>query len=288
MSAILDNPPEVVAALANRVLPPDAARDWLRRLQRGLLLRPADDGEVLVAEWGGSPLLPTGCAWPEWPGHGPLSYVGALHCQTIAYRLPGYPGPATDTLAFFFFDGSVDQGSAVVGAFNPDSRLGAQVMWIPADVDSVEVSAPQGVRVYRPLALAGDLVTTVPRPDHLAVQQLDDQDPVAVERLYARLGAAQPGPNHRVGGYPDYFSVPPELEVAFGHALRSGLTDEEARGSPAIYEEASQDLFLLAQIDTDARLGSVWGDGGCLYFFYRRSAGPVFTPDAIEMTWQGG
>lgn len=78
-----DTDADVVRRLAGAHLPQEVAARWWALLRPAVRLRRAGPGRPVVARFGGLPLLPD-IAWPEWPDHGPLSYIGELHCAVLA------------------------------------------------------------------------------------------------------------------------------------------------------------------------------------------------------------
>ena len=72
-----------LAEIAADHLDPDAARRWLALLRPAVQLVPAGPGDPVVARLGGMPELPPGTAWPQWPGHGPLSFVVELDLAAL-------------------------------------------------------------------------------------------------------------------------------------------------------------------------------------------------------------
>jgi hypothetical protein len=69
---------------AQEYLPAEIVDQWVEHwtalLRRGYRLRPLDPGEAAAAvcRFGGNPRMPKDEAWPEWPGHGPLTFIAAL------------------------------------------------------------------------------------------------------------------------------------------------------------------------------------------------------------------
>ncbi|MCY7401989.1 MAG: DUF1963 domain-containing protein, partial [Nocardioides sp.] len=78
-----------LAELAATHLDPDTARRWLALLRPAVQLVQARPGDRVVARLGGTPELPLGTDWPQWPGHGPLSFVAEVDLAA-----PAAPGGA--------------------------------------------------------------------------------------------------------------------------------------------------------------------------------------------------
>ena len=69
--------------LADEHLPGDLAQRWTSLLRPCVRLRRADAGGHVAAVLGGSPHLPVGAAWPEWPEHGPLAFIASVRCAAL-------------------------------------------------------------------------------------------------------------------------------------------------------------------------------------------------------------
>ncbi|MFH8517080.1 DUF1963 domain-containing protein [Streptomyces gelaticus] len=80
-----------------------------------------------MATLGGSPDLPAGVGWPEWPGHGPLSFIASVRCAALPREGLAEQFPQDGTLLFFYFDGQADE-DAFVSADDPETWAGAQVL----------------------------------------------------------------------------------------------------------------------------------------------------------------
>ena len=283
---------EVVRRLAHRHLPPDVAAEWLALLRPAVrLVRAEPDGSV-VARLGGAPLLPRDVRWPEWPGHGPLSYIGELLCGPLAAHPLEVPLPSTGRLLFFYFDGSFDDFEGVVGTWDAETLAGARVLHVP-DHEPVEVRpAPDGVEVWGEASFGGQEIVTAPGWEHPALRAAfgrpgeDRHDfmdhPVNGDAFTDALFDRHTGPLHQVGGYADPEQGPVELEVA--HAALGNVVDW---GDPRLEAEAARWLPLL-QVDSDDDLGMMWGDVGKLYWLSRGSALAQGDVRDVSFTWQCG
>ncbi|MFJ2594915.1 DUF1963 domain-containing protein [Streptomyces erythrochromogenes] len=76
---------------------------------------------------GGLPDLPLDMPWPEWEGNGPLSPIASLDCGALsAAGDSGLALPASGTLLFFLFDGSLGDDCMVYPS-DPGTRPGPRV-----------------------------------------------------------------------------------------------------------------------------------------------------------------
>jgi uncharacterized protein YwqG len=93
-----------------------------------------------------------------------------------------------------------------------------------------------------------------------------------LEALQARLAAA-PDPRHRMFGFPDQIQGDIRWEAELD-------TIRLAQGPDASVQDAfdaavpAPDWRLLLQVDSDASVGTRWGDAGSIYYLVR--------PDALE------
>ncbi|WP_240929286.1 DUF1963 domain-containing protein [Streptomyces coryli] len=128
------------------------------------MLRVAEVGEAVVGRLGGLPRLPEGVVWPAWEGHGPLSFVAAVECAALPRGELDVVLPEGGTLAFFCFDGSVDDGDALVMPDDRESWAGARVLYVPAEADAVERAAPAELKSYPEVPLAASVAATAAEP----------------------------------------------------------------------------------------------------------------------------
>ena len=282
---------EVVAALARRFLPEDVRDRWLRLARPAVHLAPAFADSPWVARLGGLPRLPERYPWPQWPGHGPLSYIGEIDCDQLqdfdlAMRLP-----VTGRLLFFYFDGSYDNdgGGGTVGYWDPASAAGARAIFVPHPDGAAQREAPTGVTVYEQAHLTGRPIMTFPgceHPDLQAQFKAPGQDlrafldhPVCADTFQEALHERHYGPLHHIGGYADPVQGPVEAEIAQA-VLGKVPWDSQA----ALTEAARWELLL--QIDTDDNLGMTWGDCGSLYWLARPHDLADGDLTQITFTWQ--
>lgn len=104
---------EIVEAV-RAALSAEVADRWIAMLRPGLRLRPAAPGETVVCRLGGNPRLPEATAWPEWPEHGPLTFIAEVECAALPHAELDLAFPADGSLLFFYFDGQFDGGDALV------------------------------------------------------------------------------------------------------------------------------------------------------------------------------
>jgi uncharacterized protein YwqG len=271
--------------LAREHLPEEIAERWTGLLRPGLRLDRAAGGEPAIGRLGGLPHLPATEEWPLWEGHGPLSFVASVDCAVLPSAALDIALPPSGTLAFFYFDGQLDEGFAVVAPDEPDTWAGARVLYVPADVPVTERAAPEGIRPYPGIPLTARVETTAPYPEHPVVHRefapMSDDHPVWDDDFEDALREHFDGVGHRIGGHASPVQGEVEAEVARG-ALGGPPWDD-----PRINEEVLR-WVLLAQFDTDDDADMMWGDCGALYWLIRPEDLAQRRFDRAMFTWQCG
>jgi len=282
----------VVASLAQRFLPAGVRERWLALGRPAVQLLPASTGDAWVARLGGLPHLPDGQPWPEWAGHGPLSYIAEIDCSRLLAFEPVMPLPATGRLLFFYFDGSYDNHFAsTVGYWDPASAPGAQTLFLPDADHCREQQAPPGVTVYPQAHLAGRSILTFPGWEHpdlqaefmtpgQSVRELMDH-PVCTDDFQEAMRERHSGPLHQIGGYAAPVQGPVEAEIA--QAVLGPLPWDS---QDAMTEAARWELVL--QVESDDSLDMMWGDCGTLYWLARPEDVTRGDLSKIQFTWQCG
>ncbi|MGG2463476.1 YwqG family protein [Streptomyces sp. RGM 3693] len=282
---------DTLHALAHKHLPAEIAERWFSLLRPGLRLEKATDTGVdtatdpLVGRLGGLPELPENEEWPVWQGHGPLSFIASLDCAALPTSSLDIPLPADGTLAFFYFDGQLDDGCAVVLPDEPDSWARARVLYIPTSAPVTERATPEGIQPYPKVPLTASVEATEPYLWHPVVYRefapMPDDHPLWNEDFQEILWDHHEGTEHRIGGHAHPVQDEVESEVARG-ALGNPPWDD-----PRIKEEALR-WVLLAQFDTDDDADMMWGDCGALYWLIRPEDLAERRFDRAMFTWQCG
>ena len=276
------------AEAAHTHLPAELADRWIATLRPGLHLRPATPGEPVACRLGGNPRLPEATPWPEWPEHGPLTFIAEVDCAALPHGEFEPAFPATGSLLFFFFDGQLDDRRALVHGSVIDSQPGARVLYIEPGAEVAERSAPAGIRPYPGPCLAGDIVLTIPDCGHPdAVWAITDPDAEALfdPEFTSAVHIPHRGPRHQLAGHAHPIQGAVEYEVAVRSvtsATPAPSPDEEAYWAYAPVNE----WHLLAQFDTDSASEMMWGDGGTLYWLITADDLVARRFDRARMTWQ--
>ena len=285
-----------VDGVARQHLEEDIANRWLGLTRPAIHFTTAGEGDHPLVRLRGRPLAPADFSWPEWEGHGPLSYIAGLDLQAVAGAglEHGLPLPDTGWLHFFYFDGSYDNFDSVVGSWDPASLAGTRVIHVPGDAAPVaEAAPPDGVLEFGQRNLAGQQVVTFPGWEHPVLRkefQPPGADhcrwmshPVNSDAFTEALSDLYPdGPRHQLGGWADPVQGPVELEAA------------EAAGGAPVSESTTADndaalrWNLLLQIDTDDDAEMMWGDCGMLYWMTDAGEAEPITAEHTSFTWQCG
>ncbi|WP_242442192.1 DUF1963 domain-containing protein [Streptomyces sp. CB02460] len=144
---------EALRSLALQHLSPEVAEKWLGLLRPGAHLEVGRVSDHAIGHLGGLPVLPATAEWPVWDGYGPLSFVASIDARLPTAALD-VDLPAAGALLFFYFDGQLDDGEALVLAEERDSWAGARVLYVAADEKVAERGAPAGLKPYPVVPLA--------------------------------------------------------------------------------------------------------------------------------------
>lgn len=280
---------EALSALAHQHLSAETAERWVRLLRPAVRLEAAGSSDEAVGHMGGSPKLSAHLEWPQWEDHGPLSFVGSVDCALLPAGALDIGLPADGTLSFFYFDGQLDDGEALVLAEDRESWAGARVLYTPADETSGERETPAGLRAFPRISLAARPGLTAAEPWHPRIRDafapgapLGNRydHPVCAQQFLDALWEFDEVPGHQIGGLPHSIQNPVEIEVA--EAVMDG---DVSWGDPALDAEIGE-WVLLAQFGSDDASEMMWGDGGALYWLIRPADLAERRFDRAMFTWQ--
>ena len=232
-----------------------AERDWL----------------VGTSKLGGMPDLPPDAPWPEWRG-APLAFVGQLDLVALRGLAAARELPGAGMLSFFY------HAEQDAWGFDPADEGSFRVLYHRDPTALVRVTAPDAVPEYARfragrLTMREDL--SLPPPSALGVRALglDAEEDEAYTALWDELQAAEgEGLRHQLLGHPSPVQDEMQLECQL-------VTNGVYCGDPSGYEDPRRaalergalDWRLLLQVDSDERLGMMWGDVGLLYFWMRQT-----------------
>lgn len=230
------------------------------RLRRAAACPDTDAG----SRFGGTALLPGGQAWPATRAGTPLSFLAQVSTADIPVPSGVAVLPA-DTLLAFFYEAGEQQG----WGFHPGDRQFSAVVAVPA-ADAVAAASPAGALAFPAYRMLRRPVTTIPDHGEPSLDQLGaDYD--LFRRLHAGLDRDDKPPWHRMFGWPDLVQNPMQLECQLAS---NGIYLGDGKGyrHPRAAELApgAEDWVLLLQLDTDDKIGWMWGDTGTIYYWIRR------------------
>ncbi|MFE3327582.1 YwqG family protein [Streptomyces sp. NPDC059176] len=249
----------------------------------------ATDTDGAVGRLGGLPALPATAKWPVWEGHGPLSFVASIDCTRLPTAALDIDLPEAGTLLFFYFDGQLDDGEALVLAGDRESWAGARVLYVAAKEEVAEREAPAGLTPYPEVPLTARVEMTATEPWHPSVRAAFDpgaplgnryDHPVCSQEFLDALWEFNGKVGHQIGGHPHSVQNPVEIEIAEA-VLDVGVSWDD----PRLSGEAGR-WVLLAQFDTEDSADMMWGDTGALYWLIRPEDLAELRFDRAMFTWQ--
>ncbi|WP_334662755.1 YwqG family protein [Streptomyces cyaneofuscatus] len=276
-------------SLALRHLPPDDAEKWLGLLRPGARLRVATGADVPAVRLGGLPALPADSPWPVWDGHGPLSFIASVDCARLPTAALDIGLPESGTLLFFYFDGQLDDGEALVLAEDRESWAGARVLHVAPTQEAAEREAPAGLRPYPMVPLTARVEATATEPWHPSVRAafaphapLGNRygHPVCSQEFLDALWELDDETGHQIGGHVHSVQDPVEIEIA-----EAVLDGEVSWEGPRLAEEAGN-WVLLAQFGSEDAADMMWGDAGVLYWLIRPEDLAERRFERAMFTWQ--
>ncbi|WP_158558517.1 MULTISPECIES: DUF1963 domain-containing protein [unclassified Streptomyces] len=263
------------SSLAADHLPEALASRWTALLRPSARLRRAVDGEEAVAVLGGVPDLPADVAWPEWPPHGPLSFVASVDCAALPREALVEPFPRGGALLFFAFDGQADS-DAFVSLDTPEGQMGQRVLHIPHGTPVSPAPTPPQLRAQPRVGLVAEPEQSAPDlglPPVRAALLGDTGDggdwpdprraPAELRPFLRAFNRLRGHIGHQFGGHALPIQGPVEYEVTY-----PDLGDTHSWGD-RFHDEEAQRWLLLAQFEIDAATETSYGDDRALYWLIR-------------------
>ncbi|MFC8262695.1 YwqG family protein [Streptomyces sp. NPDC057291] len=280
---------DALRALAHQHLPLDVAERWVGLLRPAVRLEAAEAADIAVGQMGGLPKLSADVEWPSWEGHGPLSFIASVDCAMLRVGAVDIMLPIEGTLSFFYFDGQLDDGEALVLADDCESWAGACVLYTRAEDKCGERDAPAALQPYPKVPLTARLGMTAAEPWHPQVRDVFApgaplgnryDHPVCSQDFLDALWEFDGEVGHQIGGHAHSVQNPVEIEVA--EAVMDG---DVSWGDPALDKEI-RNWVLLAQFDSADAADMMWGDAGALYWLIRPQDLAERRFDRAMFTWQ--
>lgn len=280
---------DALRSLALQHLSPEVAEKWLGLLRPGARLEAAASSDDGVGQLGGLPSLPVNVEWPVWDDHGPLSFIASIDCASLPKDALDIDLPEAGTLLFFYFDGHMDGGEALVLAEDRESRAGARVLFVAAAEEVVERGTPAGLKPYPAVPLAARTAMTATEPWHPSVRAAFAPDaplgnrydhPVCSQEFLDALWDFDDEVGHQIGGHVHSVQNPVEIEIA-----EAVLDGEVPWDDPRLSKEAGN-WVLLAQFDSENAADMMWGDAGALYWLIHPEDLAERRFERAMFTWQ--
>lgn len=227
-----------------------------------------------ASKLGGQPDVPPGFAWPrvpatpDWPAWGstPLAFLAQFRLADVAAHNAEDALPHTGMLYLFYEANEQPWGS------RPVDRGGWRVLYAENAGNATPAPSPDDLTERFPARA----VRFIPTPTLLPweydefVRAFGDMSGAEIARYHPlRVDLdSRHGPMHQLLGYPHVLQTDMRGECQLAaHGLNAG-TPEDYRTPEAIaLRPGAANWRLLVQLDSDDRLGMVWGDYGHVYFW---------------------
>ncbi len=223
------------------------------------------DVKLGSSKLGGTPDLPEGTMWPQCNGV-PMALLAQLRLQDLnPYDTDGWL-PKSGILYFFY------EAKDQVWGFDPKDRGHWSVIYHDGDLEKLRptkppAGLPEECR-FQPCELGFHNEITLPSWDSQEVDRLKLSEKEG--DTYINLLDAGVGSSHRMFGHPDQVQGDMTLECQLvSHGISTGSPEGFADPRRAALEKGADDWKLLLQVDSDAELGTMWGDSGRIYFWIR-------------------
>lgn len=258
-----------------------AARPSVRLVAADRGAKGAGAGGGGCGNLGGRPSLPADVEWPVWNDGQPLAFIAQLDLASIAAVVGAGEVlpllPKTGLLLFFY------EADEQPWGFDPRHRGGARVIYLPETKlgDCAPRTPPRELAAesrFKPLSLSAVVETTLPGAGDEELGELARQGKLTEEEFLAymefldeRLGKLGVS-CHRMGGYADQVQsdLKLEAELVSSHGLNCGETTGFTKGRNEGLDKGAGDWELLLQVDSEERIGMMWGDLGRIYFLIRK------------------
>ncbi len=250
----------------NKVAAPDRTVPVLDRKAIEPFGQPAlhlsQDGAAYdFCKFGGPPTVPKAFEWPAWNGKS-LAFLLQLRLSDI--NGDGYlPDLPTSGLLYAFYD----EEQSTWG-FDPNDKGSWRLMFFEETDELKTRRYPKDLNTrYKERYVCAKPIVTYPPGMPVDDEALEDQ------YYDFRTSVYGDEPFHHLGGYVDPIQsedMDLDCQLASNGLFcgdETGYNDERAKELEAGREE----WVLLLEIDSDDDVDMMWGDGGTLYFWIRKS-----------------
>jgi len=225
---------------------------------------------------------------------GPLPFLAQISFDDMAKHgvLGALPYLPTSGILYIFYD-TLNQ----VWGFDPKDTVGFKLIWF--DGDAGTLTRRETPAILQKIADERDWAATVIKPRgtwpeiRLSLPDTVDEDLYPMPEMSEAQDDAWREwlcdyqetlePDHRIGGWPNVVQNPMETECALVAAGKY-CGDGDAYSDPANAEiiATSKDWIMLAQIDSNAEAGYMFGDSGRLYVWITKRD---LAARAFEKAW---
>lgn len=274
--------------------------------------------DLVASQLGGAPSLPLDVMWPVWDsrdllrdrigrlehrfrsnpkatglsknaawlrqnmpaGPTPLAFLGQLNLAELAAIAPLDGWPNEGVLAFFYHLSSGGWG------FDPRERGHSRVLFYAAGEKLAPADPPSELpdsQTFPRRRVGFRCEWTLPSYPRSGWPKDDYR---ALRRQLASV-ASHKEPIHRCGGHPDQIQAEMRLQCQLvTNGIFCGSADGYRDPRAKVLESGAADWRVLLQVDSDDKLGWMWGDVGRLYFWARRQDIAARNFDAAWMILQ--
>jgi uncharacterized protein YwqG len=259
---------DAVVAEAQRLGLERITGDLRRSVQQSLRfnLKRRDTVTVGGTRFGGEPDLSPDVEWPTWRDR-PLIFIAQIALRDLVGAAAARHLPEDGLLSFWY------AGAEEAWGFDPAESGAARAQLLPPDAELAPRSTPPGSSNEGPLsncAWSPRPELTIPPWESSTVDgwALSKEERERYFDLQDWLGLGEGPSVHRLLGHPDPIQGDMQLECQL---VTNGLYCGDSTGYDdprrTALQSGARDWRLLLQVDSDAELGSEWGDSGRVCFW---------------------
>lgn len=223
-----------------------------------------------VSKYGGMPLTPEDFVWPTGPQGAPLQFIGQINFAEVAKQLPWAASelPHGGLVQFFCDPGEI------WNADGPQEQSAWRLLSYPSPGEVAHVSFMEGEGFPETeFAMSFESITTW--PDLESLVPWPELGAYSKEETNAFFDLSKPSCaiHHQLLGHPWAVQVDPRYDLLLNHLGDESYQEHYQTELDALGRSKElSDWVLLWQIDSDERLGYMWGDVGMLYLLIKRQA----------------
>jgi uncharacterized protein YwqG len=225
---------------------------------------------VFASKFGGMPFTPEGFVWPINPAGRPMEFVGQINFSEIVAQTPSFSDRLPNHGIFqFFYD--IDK---MVWGYDPNHQDFWRFIWYPTPLSLVNTAYPEYVS-FPERAFLLTFQETLSFPDIWSLLSTPEKrEEFSEEEREAYQGfTEQARPKHQMLGHSWNIQDDPRFTAQFAsNGMYIGNLSYKSDPRTPELLKGMNDWQLLWQIDSDERLGFMWGDIGMLYILIKEEA----------------